>query len=89
MLLEDSARGGRVECLLCKRRIEVDASGSGSASGERPKVPPLPKMPGPTAPTAERQKILNCPKSNSPLRVPPGHEGKPLRCPRCRKVFKP
>ena len=36
MLLEDDARGGKAECPVCKRAIEVDSSGS---SAERRKPP--------------------------------------------------
>lgn len=89
MLMEESARGSRVPCLVCNRQIDVDSSASGekkaragTASSERQGNPkgPLP---------ARREKIVKCPECEAPLRVPPAHAGKPLKCPRCKKVFKP
>jgi hypothetical protein len=85
MLLEDSARGAKVECLVCKKPIEVDPSGS----GDRPKPPKLPPEAGETVERVERQPIVNCPKCATPLRVPPGQQVKQLRCPRCSHVFAP
>lgn len=84
MLLEDSMRGAKVECLICRRMVEVDWSGS----GERPTPPPEGSGPAvPPPPITRRQKIANCPNCSVPLRLPPGHEGRPIRCPQCRHVF--
>jgi hypothetical protein len=100
MLLEDAARGTKVDCLICRKKIEVDSSGS----GDRQKAPPLPQRPPPrpspsgisretagseTPPPVVRQKIVNCPQCSAPLRLPPEAVGKALKCPRCSHVFKP
>ena len=86
-LLEDSSRGTRVECLVCKGTIKVDASGSGerppsaSNAGGAGSAPPLPHAHG--------QNVTNCPQCDTPLRVPPNAKGKSIKCPRCQKVFSP
>lgn len=90
MLLEDSARGGRVDCLICKRRIQVDPSG---ANGHREEPLPQPEETDLSdvleqeALRAAQQKIANCPQCSGPMRVPPGGEGKRIQCPHCRHVF--
>lgn len=104
MLLEDSMRGAKVECLVCRRMIAVDPSGSGSKSGERPTPPvrstsstppptPAPSTPPPPPvakpPSAQRQSIGTCPNCDTLLRLPPDHKGQAIRCPRCSHVFTP
>jgi hypothetical protein len=84
-LLEDSARGTKVECLICKGPINVDASGS----GEHPQEPPSPRESRQPTPSAQRQQIANCPTCGSLLRVPPAGKGKSIKCPRCQTVFAP
>jgi hypothetical protein len=104
MLLEDSARGAKVACLVCKKAIAIDPS---SGSGEQPPAPlpvptPVPK-PVPwaqssassagtlraAAPPVKRERIAACPKCNAPLRLPPHYRDQPIRCPRCSHVFTP
>jgi len=93
MLLEDSARGGTVECLLCKRPVVLDAPGGGneaqvSASAARPACSPPSSTPAARgAGPAGRQQIANCPKCNAGLRLPSSHQGKPIRCPHCGFIF--
>ncbi len=83
MLLEDAARGARVECLVCKRLIQVDASASGIFSR-----PPEPETPEPgLPPTARRHKVAHCPQCAGPMRVPPNQQGKKIQCPHCAHVF--
>ncbi len=86
-LLEDSARDTKVECLVCKGTIKVDASGS----GERPPSSTGDSEPGsaPSPPRAHGQNVTNCPQCATPLRVPPNAKGKSIRCPRCQTVFSP
>lgn len=90
MLLEESARGSRVPCLVCSRQIDVDSSTSGE------KTPPgaassssKHQETSQAAFPARREKIVKCPECDAPLRLPRAHAGKPLKCPRCKKVFKP
>jgi hypothetical protein len=85
MLLEDHVRGRTVHCVICERQIVLDPSGS----DDRPKPPPLVKPSASVLPRAERQRILRCPRCEAPLRLPPSHEGKAIRCPACKHVFKP
>ena len=85
MLLEDHVRGTKVECLVCERTISLDPSGS----DDRPKPPPLVKPSAPASPRAKRQRIVQCPTCDTPLRLPPSHEGKSIRCPACKHVFQP
>ncbi len=80
MLLEDVARGARVECLICKRLLQVDASGPGLLS---PKSPAARSSP----PTVPRHRVAHCPQCNGPMRVPPTHQGKAIQCPHCNHVF--
>jgi ribosomal protein S27E len=82
-LLEDSARGERVECLVCKRLIQVDPSGA----EERPAEPSLPPALAQAALRAQRQRVAHCPQCSGPMRVPPNHEGKRIQCPHCKHVF--
>ena len=84
MLLEDSARGGRVDCLVCKRLIQVDPSQADDPTPE----PLLPHALAEAALRARRQRIANCPRCTGPMRVPPGHKGKRIQCPRCEHVFR-
>jgi hypothetical protein len=79
MLLEESARGGRVECLACKRPIQVDAP---AADG-----PPKPPGSAGAPSTGERGEFAGCPKCNTPLRLPADHRGRPIKCPKCGQVF--
>jgi uncharacterized paraquat-inducible protein A len=58
-----------------------------SDADDRPKPPPLVK-PG-AGPRAERHEVVRCPHCDAPLRLPPSHEGKSIRCPACKHVFKP
>jgi hypothetical protein len=84
MLLEDASRGAKVECLVCSKLIQVESSDSGdrlSATVPRSQ-PPSPKPPSP-----KRQQIAQCPKCSSALRLPPSHQGQPIRCPKCGNVF--
>jgi predicted Zn finger-like uncharacterized protein len=54
MLLEDAARGGAVDCLLCKKPIKVEARSSADSS-ETP---------------AASTKVLRCPHCQASLRLP-------------------
>ncbi len=81
MLLEDHVRGTVVECMVCRKTIQLDPSGS----GERTKPPPVP---GSAAlPVAKREKIAACPKCSTPLRLPPAEQGQSIKCPVCKDVF--
>jgi len=84
MLLEDSARGNRVECLVCRRLIQIEPS---TAEDPTP-TPLLPHALAEAAMRAQRQRIANCPKCSGPMRVPPGHEGRRIQCPRCDHRFR-
>lgn len=79
ILLEDDTRGAKVECVLCKGMINVDASGSGNQR----------ERPAQATPSAQRQPIATCPKCNTLLRVPPASEGQKIKCGRCETVFTP
>lgn len=85
ILLEDDARGKKVECLLCKGMINVDASESGGHG----QPPPQREASAPATPSAQRQPITTCPKCSTLLRVPPEGEGQMIRCARCQTVFTP
>jgi len=87
MLLEDAARGARVECLVCKRLLQVDASGSGTVSTRSPAPPSSVAGGGPVPPTVRRHRVAHCPQCNGPMRVPPTHQGKAIQCPHCNHVF--
>jgi LSD1 subclass zinc finger protein len=93
MILEDDQRGCRVQCLVCEGWIDQERSGSSSAA-----PPPVPApRPASTAaaraaagsgvPVAERQRIIQCPKCKTHLRVPPG-EQRAIRCAICQQVFR-
>jgi predicted Zn finger-like uncharacterized protein len=84
-LLEDTARGTQVECLVCKGLIKVDASGA----GERPEASSPGHQPARPTPHAQRQNIANCPRCGTLLRVPPNAAGKNVKCPRCQTIFAP
>jgi len=83
MLLEDSARGGTVECLVCKRPVVPEASGDEAQVHAPPRSTPAPRGAG----SAGRQQIAKCPKCNTGLRLPASHQGKPIRCPHCGFIF--
>jgi len=85
MLLEDHLRGTQVECLICERTIVLEPS----ASEERRRPPPLKKAAASASPSAKRQEIAKCPNCRMPLRLPPAHQGKAIRCPACKHVFTP
>ncbi len=85
ILLEDDTRGTKVQCLLCKGMINVDASGS----GEQRESPPQRQGPTQATPSAQRQPIATCPKCSTLLRVPPASEGQKIKCARCQTVFAP
>ena len=85
MLLEDQVRGTQVRCLVCEREIVLDPSGS----DDRPKPPPLVKQRASDSPSVKRQKVVRCPACQTPLRLPPTHEGKTIRCPACQHHFRP
>ena len=82
MMLEDHVRGTTVECLVCRKAIQLDPSGS----SDRPKPPPLHKAPSASR-RAKRQEITNCPNCSTPLRLPPAHAGKSIKCPVCKQLF--
>ena len=83
MLLEDHVRGTKVECLVCDRSILLEPSGA----NEHTTPPPLGQRSASTSPSAKRQKITDCPSCHTPLRLPPSHQGKSIRCPACEHVF--
>ena len=83
MLLEDHVRGNQVKCLACGSPIQLDPSGS----SDRAKPPPLKSGASRTSARAKRQAITNCPSCNTPLRLPPSHQGKSIKCPVCKHVF--
>jgi uncharacterized protein YbaR (Trm112 family) len=85
MLLEEHRRGTTVECLVCERIIVLEPSGS----DEGAKPPPLDEPSGAASPSAKRQEIAACPSCKTPLRLPPSHKGKAIRCPACKHVFRP
>lgn len=87
MLLEDAARGSQVECLVCKKPIQVDASGS----SETPKAQASVSTAHDAQPSerVKRQEIVNCPKCKMPLRLAANHENRKLKCPHCAEVFVP
>mgnify|MGYP001072873869 CR=1 FL=1 len=87
MLLEDSSRGARVECLVCKRLIQVDPSGADERSDQRPDERDLPPALAEAALRARQQRIAQCPQCAGPMRVPPNHQGKRIQCPHCKHVF--
>lgn len=97
LLMEDTARGTRVDCLICKKTIEVEGSVSGdnpapplAASGGNSKPPPAaPPKKKPPSPAAGDQKIVKCTKCAAQLRIPPDRLGKPIKCSRCKHVFTP
>jgi hypothetical protein len=86
MMLEDHVRGTQVECLICERTISLEPAAS---EGPRSKPPPLKQSSAGASPRAERQEIAKCPNCRMPLRLPPTHEGKAIRCPACKHVFTP
>ncbi len=101
MILEDNQRGCRVKCLIpgCSHWIDQEPSGSdervkGGAATATP--PPLPARAPAAAPAtaaapavlaAQRQRIVQCPKCKTPLRVPPSERSQAIRCPKCQQVF--
>lgn len=84
MLLEDFARGTVVDCMICKKPIRVDPGASGAYA-----PPPGASNPSATtAPTAQRQAVANCPKCNTPLRVPAHSQSQAIKCPKCNHLFR-
>jgi len=92
MLLEDSARGGTVQCLVCKRPVVLETPGGGESQVSAPAAEPPSSPPSSTPETrgagsTGRQQIAKCPKCNTGLRLPSSHQGKPIRCPHCGFIF--
>jgi LSD1 subclass zinc finger protein len=57
-----------------------------ATTGARPGAPPMPQAATPpAAKPAQQQKIVNCGKCNTPLKLPP--QAKAIKCPRCGNVF--
>jgi hypothetical protein len=71
MLLEETARGAKVACLVCKKPIEIDpSSGSGEHQQQSPPPSPTPlPKPAPWAPSPTPSPTPAA--SRSPAAVPP------------------
>jgi hypothetical protein len=87
MLLEDSARGARVACLVCKGAIEIDPS---SGSGEHQQAPlpapsPLPTPAPKPAPWAPSPTPAPTPSGfRAPAAAPPPVKRERIAaCPKC------
>jgi hypothetical protein len=90
MLLEDSARGTTVECLVCKKSMTLSPSNPGTAPGAPPQEP-APRPPMPVAgPTPKPQ--APAPAAPSAAHAPPGAAagaGGVVKCPCGAKVRMP
>ncbi|HVA47924.1 MAG TPA: hypothetical protein VNH11_16260 [Pirellulales bacterium] len=85
MLLEDSTRGGTVDCLVCKKPIKVEAGSSGEAPAVATGRGP-PSASGQPAPPSAAEKVCQCPHCQAPLRLPSGKINA-VKCPKCAQVF--
>ena len=85
LLLEDSARGGTVSCLLCKQPIAV----SNPAPGQPPSVMVDPCATGEAAaPPILRERTHRCPQCGASLHSPAvGSAPQKVKCGQCGHVF--
>ena len=73
MLMEEDARGTTVDCLVCKKPIELE-----------PIILDVPKDDLPPSVSAkDRFAVRNCPKCKRPIRVLPEQFDKAMNCPEC------
>jgi uncharacterized Zn finger protein (UPF0148 family) len=83
MLLEDSTRGGKVECLICKRPIQVEASARAAPQAKAVWSGGLPAA----AARGATSNVQACPQCQTPLRLPAGNVTE-VKCPKCGRAFK-
>jgi hypothetical protein len=72
MLLEDSARGGAIDCLLCKKPIKVEArSSADSPQSDAPsmKIQPCPHCKASLRLPADKTGSIKCPQCNQAFAV--------------------
>jgi hypothetical protein len=92
MLLEDDVRGTQIECMVCKRPIQLfldlqagDAVAAGRGLIEVAR--PTRKDAAPAAvtdmKTKDKFKIKDCPKCKTPLRVPLDNPNQAVQCTEC------
>ncbi|HVX09611.1 MAG TPA: hypothetical protein VHC22_00280 [Pirellulales bacterium] len=84
MLLEDSTRGSAVDCIVCRRPMQVDASSAGSATPATTKSPSWSLTVPATSDSSHR--IHPCPHCHATLRLSAGKTGD-IKCPKCKHVF--
>jgi uncharacterized Zn finger protein (UPF0148 family) len=85
MLLEDSTRGGTVDCIVCRRQIQVDVSSGGPTPPATTKAPRWSQTVPSTSGSSTR--VQACPHCHAPLHLPAGKSGD-VKCPKCSHVFK-
>jgi uncharacterized protein YbaR (Trm112 family) len=64
----------------------VPAQAPATAPSRAPAAAPATSA-GPAVLAAQRQRIVQCPRCQTPLRVPPAERAQVIRCPKCQQVF--
>ena len=76
MLMEEDARGRVVECLVCKKPIELEPIVLDAPPESTDGAQHLPD-------NAIRFRVGTCPKCHRPIKVPPEKEGQAVGCLEC------
>lgn len=86
---EPSGSGERAKAGAATMPPPVPAAAPVRAPAAAPALAPAasPATAAPAVLAAQRQRIVQCPKCHTPLRVPPAERSQTIRCAKCQHVF--